>query len=245
MKKCDFFTAPDGKKATLYSLRNTSGFGADITDWGGTIVSLFTPDRDGNLRDVVLGFARPEDYIANGPYFGALIGRYANRIAGGFFSLDGKTYELPHNHIGGVHCLHGGNGYSHRFWQANALNDRTLELSLFSPDGDSGFPGNLTVRVVYEVTEENELKICYFAETDAPTVVNLTNHSYFNLDGEGSPDCCSHVAEIHSEAVTEEDASQAITGRLLPVAGTALDLRRPKSFPEILAGTENLGTDHN
>lgn len=144
-------------------MRNSSGFGADITDFGGAIVRLLTPDRNGKLVDVVLGFAEPADYIENGPFFGALIGRVANRISNGRFTLGGKTYQLELNDSNGKNTLHGGRCYGRRLWEAEVVDDYTLKLTLNSPDGDAGFPGNVKVEVVYHITEDNALSIAYSA----------------------------------------------------------------------------------
>ena len=199
MESRTFFNLPDGTEARLYSLRNRSGFGADITDWGGAIVRLLTPDRDGKLTDVVLGFAEPSEYIENGPFFGALIGRVANRIAGGKFELDGRHYQLECNDTDRPNTLHGGQSYGRRQWQAAIVDDATLELTLTSPDGDAGFPGKVEVKVTYHVGEDNSLSIDYRAETDKVTVVSMTNHAYFNLNGEGSGSCAGHTIRIAAD----------------------------------------------
>ena len=220
MKIQDFFQLPDGRTARLYSLRNSSGFGADITDFGGAIVRLLTPDRNGKLVDVVLGFAEPADYIENGPFFGALIGRVANRISNGRFTLGGKTYQLELNDSNGKNTLHGGRCYGRRLWEAEVVDDYTLKLTLNSPDGDAGFPGNVKVEVVYHITEDNALSIAYSGTSDAPTVLSLTNHSYFNLNGEGAGECGDHSIMIQAGRRTEVDEFLAPTGRNPEVAGT-------------------------
>ena len=233
MKIQDFFQLPDGRTARLYSLRNSSGFGADITDFGGAIVRLLTPDRNGKLVDVVLGFAEPADYIENGPFFGALIGRVANRISNGRFTLGGKTYQLELNDSNGKNTLHGGRCYGRRLWEAEVVDDYTLKLTLNSPDGDAGFPGNVKVEVVYHITEDNALSIAYSGTSDAPTVLSLTNHSYFNLNGEGAGECGDHSIMIQAGRRTEVDEFLAPTGRNPEVAGTFYDLRAGKSFAKI------------
>lgn len=233
MKIQDFFQLPDGRTARLYSLRNSSGFGADITDFGGAIVRLLTPDRNGKLVDVVLGFAEPADYIENGPFFGALIGRVANRISNGRFTLGGKTYQLELNDSNGKNTLHGGRCYGRRLWEAEVVDDYTLKLTLNSPDGDAGFPGNVKVEVVYHITEDNALSIAYSGTSDAPTVLSMTNHSYFNLNGEGAGECGDHSIMIQADRRTEVDKFLAPTGRNPEVAGTFYDLRAGRSFAKI------------
>ncbi|HJH03244.1 MAG TPA: galactose mutarotase [Victivallis vadensis] len=244
MKIQDFFQLPDGRTARLYSLRNSSGFGADITDFGGAIVRLLTPDRNGKLVDVVLGFAEPADYIENGPFFGALIGRVANRISNGRFTLGGKTYQLELNDSNGKNTLHGGRCYGRRLWEAEVVDDYTLKLTLNSPDGDAGFPGNVKVEVVYHITEDNALSIAYSGTSDAPTVLSLTNHSYFNLNGEGAGECGDHSIMIQAGRRTEVDEFLAPTGRNPEVAGTYYDLRAGKSFAKIHEENPNCFDDN-
>lgn len=228
-----FFKLADGTEAALYSLRNGSGFGADVTDCGGALVSLFAPDRSGRMVDVLLGYRDPALYLSNPCYFGALIGRYANRIAGGRFSLDGKEYVLECNDSAGPNTLHGGLCYGRRMWQARVVGDTTLELNLTSPDGDAGFPGRVEVTVVYHVTEANALELSYRAVSDAVTVVSMTNHAYFNLNGESAGNCDGHFVRIAADRRTEVDAFLAPTGRNPEVAGTVYDLRSGCSFEEI------------
>ena len=225
-------------------MRNSSGFGADITDFGGAIVRLLTPDRNGKLVDVVLGFAEPADYIENGPFFGALIGRVANRISNGRFTLDGKTYQLELNDSNGKNTLHGGRCYGRRLWEAEVVDDYTLKLTLNSPDGDAGFPGNVKVEVVYHITEDNALSIAYSGTSDAPTVLSLTNHSYFNLNGEGAGECGDHSIMIQAGRRTEVDEFLAPTGRNPEVAGTFYDLRAGKSFAKIHEENPNCFDDN-
>lgn len=244
MKIQDFFQLPDGRTARLYSLRNSSGFGTDITDFGGAIVRLLTPDRNGKLVDVVLGFAEPADYIENGPFFGALIGRVANRISNGRFTLGGKTYQLELNDSNGKNTLHGGRCYGRRLWEAEVVDDYTLKLTLNSPDGDAGFPGNVKVEVVYHITEDNALSIAYSGTSDAPTVLSLTNHSYFNLNGEGAGECGDHSIMIQAGRRTEVDEFLAPTGRNPEVAGTFYDLRAGKSFAKIHEENPNCFDDN-
>ena len=229
----DFFKLADGRVAKLFQLRNPSGFGADITDFGGAIVRLFTPDRNGNLVDVVLGFADPEEYVANDPFFGALIGRVANRIAGGRFSLDGREYRLALNDSNGKNTLHGGDCYGRRLWKGTLQGENSLKLELTSPDGDAGFPGEVKVEVLYTVTDANELVIEYRAVTDRTTVFSMTNHTYFNLNGEAAGECGDHSIRIDAARRTEVDEFLAPTGRNPEVAGTVYDLRSGRTFEEI------------
>lgn len=244
MESRTFFNLPDGTAAHLYSLRNRSGFGADITDWGGAIVRLLTPDRDGKLTDVVLGFAEPSEYVENDPFFGALIGRVANRISGGKFELDGKCYQLECNDTDRPNTLHGGKSYGRRQWRATVIDDATLELALTSPDGDAGFPGKVEVKVTYHVGEDNSLSIDYRAETDKTTVVSMTNHAYFNLSGEGSSSCDGHTIRIAADRHTEVNALLQPTGRNPEVAGTVYDLRQPVRFEEIHRALPNCFDDN-
>ena len=177
LDRSKFETTVDGKPVKLYVLENQSGMEVCVTNYGGRIVSVMVPDRDNQYRDVVLGHDSIADYIHIDGNFGALIGRYGNRIAQGRFTLDGVEYQLPQNNYG--HCLHGGpKGFHHSVWNAVQPNDTTLELTLQSPDGEAGFPGNLDVKVVYTLTSDNALRLQYTATTDKPTIVNLTNHSF-------------------------------------------------------------------
>ncbi len=234
MNSQEFFKLPAGSTAHLYSLRNRSGFGVDITDFGGAIVRILTPDRNGKLTDVVLGYADPTNYIENVPFFGALIGRVANRIRHGRFSLDGKEYQLEINDSGGrPNCLHGGQSYGRRLWQIEALDNTSLTLGLDSLDGDAGFPGHVKVSVRYQISEDNALSITYYGVTDAPTVLSMTNHCYFNLSGEASGSCDGHHVIIKANSHTEVDEFLSPTGRNLDVEGTRFDLREGKTFEQI------------
>ena len=177
-----FQTELNGKKTDLYVLKNANGMEVCITNFGGRVVSVMVPDKDGTMQDVVLGFDNIADYIRNSTDFGATIGRYANRIGQGKFTLNGVEYDLPKNNFG--HCLHGGpEGYQYQIFDAKQLSPQQLELTYLDVDGQQGFPGNLTSKVLMTLTDDNALDIEYEAETDQPTVVNMTNHSYFNLDG--------------------------------------------------------------
>ena len=235
----------------LFTLRNAHGATATISSYGGTLTSLRVPDRHGQLGDVVLGFEDVSDYQSPAfrkanPYFGALIGRYGNRIAGGRFTLDGKTYQLATNN--GPNSLHGGNiGFDQRIWQAvpgTSAAGETLTLTYFSPDGEEGYPGNLTVTVVYTLTENNALHLDYTAATDQATPLNLTNHSYFNLSHGNSPDVLAHEITLAADRYTVVDANQIPTGELRPVVGTPFDFIKPHAIGERIGQVPG-GYDHN
>lgn len=244
-----FNTVVEGKKVALYTLVNKNGVEACITNYGGRIVSLMVPDKDGNFRDVVLGHDSIADYINIDGNFGALIGRYGNRINQGRFSIDGIEYQLPQNNYG--HCLHGGpKGFHHSVWNAEQLNDSTLSLTLQSPNGEAGFPGNINVNVIYTITFDNALYIDYTATTDAPTILNLTNHSYFNLSGDPSKDILNEIVWFDADGFTPIDSTFMTSGEIRPVAGTPFDFTTPKTLgadinkeDEQLAN--GLGYDHN
>ena len=218
------------REPELYTIRNASGMEASITNYGGRIVSLLVPDREGRMRDVVLGFDDLKDYYPerNETDFGASIGRYANRIKDGLISIDGKQYQLPRNNYG--HCLHGGTrGWQYQFYKAVEVSENQLKLERVSPDGDQGFPGNVTASVTFTLTDDNRLDIRYEAVTDAPTVVNMTNHSYFNLSGEpGSHDILDDELYINASRFTPVDDTFMTTGEIWPVEGTPMDFRTAK-----------------
>ena len=231
-----------------WTLDNHNGMTAEILTYGGILRTLTVPSPTGP-RDVVLGLDTVADYEANpGPHLGALVGRVAGRISGASFALNGKEYHLtanaPHT------CLHGGaKGYAKQVWQAEAV-DGKLVLTYFSPDGEEHFPGNLKVRVVYALTANNSLTIEYFAETDGSTIVNLTNHSYFNLEGHGAGTVDGHTAQFFADYITENNAEKVPTGVLIGVTGTPFDLREPKLLgPGLISGHPQIaaahGYDHN
>lgn len=225
LMKSDFVSEVDGKPTALYVLKNKNGVEACVTNYGGRLVSVMVPDKNGKMTDVVLGYDKIADYVASDGNFGALIGRYGNRIAQGMFTLDSVAYELPHNDNG--HCLHGGpKGYHAQMWDANQLNDQTLELSRVSVDGEAGFPGNLAIKVTYTLTDDNAVDIKYEATTDKPTVVNLTNHSYFNLSGVPGSQVLDQEVMINASTYTPVDSLLIPTSALDSVAGTPLDLRQ-------------------
>lgn len=227
LKREDFQATIDGQATDLFVLRNTNGVEAAITNYGGRLVGLWVPDATGAWRDVVLGFADVQSYV-NGEdtYFGALVGRYANRIRDGKFTLEGQEYTLATNN--GPNHLHGGDqGFSRVVWLAEQLNEQTLQLSYQAKDLEEGYPGNLNVRVTYTLTASNELKIDYSAVTDKTTVVNLTNHTFFNLNGEGSGSILEHILQLNADKFTPVDATLIPTGELAPVAGTPFDFTQP------------------
>ena len=245
--------APDelNGPVSIFTLTNAHGLRADITNVGGRVMSLWVPDKHGQLRDVVLGFDNPQDYLPENHRsdFGAIIGRYANRLCNGRITIDGQTYQLPQND--GNHCLHGGpDGWQYRLFNVESVSDSRLVLSLVSEDGDSGFPGNVCARVTYTLADDNALDIQYEAVTDAPTVINMTNHSYFNLNGDASTDILNHILMIDADRYTPIDETFIPTGELASVEGTPMDFRQPKPIGrDINADFEQLrrghGYDHN
>jgi aldose 1-epimerase len=233
MNRKSFGSTGDGQSIELYTLRNSNGMEAAIMNYGGIVQSLRIPDGGGNPVDVVLGFDDLNGYLKDSPYFGALIGRYGNRIGNARFTLDGKEYTLPAND--GKNTLHGGTkGFDKRVWTAKEMsgNDAALQLTYLSKDGEEGFPGNLTTTVSYTLTGNNELRIDYHATTDKPTVLNLTNHSYFNLAGQGEGDILGHEVTILADRFTPVDSGLIPTGELRPVAGTPFDFRQPHPVGE-------------
>ena len=221
----------------------------EVSDFGATLVTLLVPDREGNLCDVVLGYDSPQEYQRGGTGFGATIGRNGNRIAKGSFVLNGKTYQLDTNNNG--NNLHSGLDYYHyRMWNVKEVAENSITFSLHSPDGDQGFPGIFDVDVTYTLTDDNEIKINYLGETDADTVVNMTNHSYFNLDGHASGDVLEHELWVDADAFTATDEELIPTGEIVPVEGTPMDFRVKKLVgKEIDATYEAIafggGYDHN
>ena len=244
----------DGKEIEEYTLRNSHGMEVRALTYGGIIRVLQVPDKSGHVADVVLGFDTPKGYLSDPPppYFGAIIGRYGNRIADGKFTLDGHTYTLPKNN--GPNSLHGGDrGFDKRMWKAEARQNAagaSVVFSRLSPDGEEGYPGNLQVRVTYTLTNDNDLIVDYHATTDKATPVNLTQHSYFNLAGEGSGDILSQELMINADRYTPVDDTLIPTGQLAPVQGTPFDFRTPTAIgarinaddPQIKKGP---GYDHN
>ena len=218
------FGTHDGRPITLYTLTNSHGVEVRAMNYGGIILSIRVPDRKGQLADIVLGHETLDGYVPNPPYIGAIVGRYANRIANGTFTLDGKTYTLPKND--GPNTLHGGTDktFNKVVWDGEAPKGKTgVAFSYLSKDGDDGFPGNLKVKVSYTLTDANELIIDYEATTDKSTPVNLSQHSYFNLAGEGTSDILNHEVMINADRFTPVDKNLIPTGELRPVKGTPLD----------------------
>lgn len=227
-----FGTLSDGVAVELFTLTNAHGVQAKIINYGGIITHLFVPDKDGNLGDVVLGYNELEKYEKNNPFFGAIVGRYGNRIANAQFSLDGETYMLAKNN--GPNHLHGGvKGFDKVVWQATPYteaNSAVLELAYTSADMEEGYPGQLDVTVTYSITNDNELKIDYYATTSKPTVCNLTNHTYFNLKDAGASPILDHVMQIDADRYTPVDETLIPTGELAPVEGTPFDFREPTAI---------------
>ena len=219
------FGEVDGKKVMLYTISNQQGLTVKITNYGGIITSLMIPDKTGKTADIVLGYDNLQGYLAKTPYFGAIVGRYGNRIAGGQFTLNDETYNLAKNN--NVNHLHGGlKGFDKVVWDAKVIKEEKavrLVLSYLSPDGDEGYPGNLQVEVTYTVGESNQVKIDYHATTDKPTIVNLTHHSYFNLTGDPEQTILDHELMIQSEHFLPVDSTLIPTGELLAVKGTPFD----------------------
>jgi aldose 1-epimerase len=236
------------KKTDLYTLQASTGMTVKITNQGGKIVQILVPDKDNRLGDVVLGYESVDQYVAGRASFGAIIGRFANRIAKGRFSLDGRDYQLPVNN--GPNHLHGGKGTQFLVFDARQLDGRTLELSYHFKDGEEGYPGNTTLRVVYAVTDDQELRITYEAVTDKPTVVNFTNHAFFNLRGQGQGDILDHDLTINADRFTPIDATSIPTGELRAVKGTPMDFTRPVRIGARINETDEqlkfgTGYDHN
>jgi aldose 1-epimerase len=244
-----FGSAPDGTPVKLYTLKNVNGVEARICNYGGIVTHLFVPDRNGQMGDVVLGYDNLAGYLKETPYFGALIGRYGNRIAKGKFTLNGQTYTLATNN--GPNALHGGiKGFDKVVWTAKPVDgsEPKLELTYLSKDGEEGYPGNLNVKAVYTLTKENALRLDYTATTDKDTVVNLTQHSYFNLAGKG--EILGHEVMLKADRFTPVDATLIPTGELKPVAGTPFDFQKPTTIgARINNADEQLkfggGYDHN
>lgn len=243
-------TVIDQKEVGLFYLKNSKGASAAITNYGARLVSLLVPGKDGKLVDVVLGYDSISGYRKKGePYFGAIIGRYGNRIGKATFTLDGKAYHLDAND--GANSLHGGSkGFHAQVWDAKQLSDSALQFSYTSPDMEGGYPGELKAVVTYTLTGDNELKIDYSATTDKATSVNLTNHAYFNLNGEGSGTINDHLLMINADAITPVDSTLIPTGAIQPVANTPFDFRTPTAIgARVDSADEQLkngkGYDHN
>ena len=246
-----FGTTAEGQKVELYSLRNKSGMRVDLMTYGATVVDLYTPDRTGKLSDVALGFGSFKPYLTKSPYFGAIVGRYGNRIASGRFTLEGIAYQLPKNEAPAhVNHLHGGvKGFDKRVWNAEVLKsaEPSVRFTLRSPDGQEGYPGALSASVTYTLTDKNELRLSYRATTDKPTVLNLTNHTYFNLAGAGSGTILNQQVKLYAGHFTPVNSVLVPTGEIKSVEGTAMDFRKPTPIGlRIKAVRGNpIGYDHN
>ena len=238
------------KPVKLYTLKNKNGMEVCITNFGARIVSIMTPDKNGKMTDVVLGFDNIDDYINVPSDFGATIGRYANRIGDGKITIDGKEIQLPQNN--GSHCLHGGpTGWQYQVFKTNQLDAQTIKLTVESPDGDNNFPGNVVASVTYTLTEDNAIDIKYDATTDQKTVINMTNHSYFNLSGNPSVSGMDHILYLAGDSITPIDSTFMTNGEMMAVAGTPFDFNTPKAISQDVTNFENgqikfgKGFDHN
>lgn len=244
--KANFGTTNDGQTVELYTLTNAKGMVAKIMNYGGIVTELYTQDKAGNFGDIVLGFESFKQYEAGHPYFGALVGRYANRIAKGRFTLNGKEHKLAINN--GPNALHGGlKGFDKVIWNVEAqetVDGPSLVLSYTSKNGEEGYPGKLSATVTYTLTNDNALKIDYKATADAPTVLNLTNHSYFNLAGAGNGTILDNVLQLNCDKYTPVDDTLIPTGKIDPVAGTPFDFTKPMAIGARIAQVKG-GYDHN
>jgi len=251
LDKSDFKKEINGDSINLFVLRNASGMEVCITNFGGRIVSIMFPDKNGKMQDMVLGFDSIADYIKYPCDFGATIGRYANRIKNGQITIDGKLIQLPQNNFG--HCLHGGtNGWQNQiFKNVKETGDSILEMTLLSPDGDMNFPGNVTAKVIYKLGNDNAINIAYEATTDKKTVINMCNHSYFNLSGDATKPITDHVLYVNADNFTPVDSTFMTTGEIIAVKGTPMDFTHPKTIGAEITKYDYLqlkngnGYDHN
>ncbi len=245
--KKPFGTTEGGEQVDLFTIENSSGTAVDIITYGATVNSIFTADRNGDKADIIMGFDTIEGHEKLSNYQGMTVGRYANRIADGKFTIDGTEYDLVRNEKG-ITCLHGGGELSHAVWKAIIVDDSSVEMTYTSPDGAMGFPGKVDFKVTFTLYEDNSFKIDYFAVSDKKTVINMTNHAYFNLAGKG--DILGHELMINADCFTPTDAASIPTGELRSVEGTAFDFRKPKPIGrDIGENDEQLiqckGYDHN
>ena len=233
----EFGVSSSGRSAYLYTIENARGMRALITDFGAALVCLFVPDQNGHEVDVVLGFDTLAEYEENPPYLGVTVGRFANRIVRGQFSLEGREYRLDCND--GVNHLHGGLvGFDKRLWNASQTSSNAVTFALFSPDMDQGYPGNIIVSVRYEITDENALQISYSGLSDKATLLSLTNHSYFNLAGQGAHSIYDQHLRIDADQIAPIDANGSVTGEMMDVSGTPFDFRSGKKIGA------DIGADH-
>ena len=245
----NFQAEVNGKQTQLYTLTNANGMEVCITNFGGRIVSIMVPDKNGEMKDVVLGFDSIADYINVPSDFGATIGRYANRINQGKLVLDGDTIQLPQNNYG--HCLHGGpTGWQYQVYAGQQVNDSTLQLTMQSPDGDNNFPGNVTAHVTYTLKGDNSIDIKYDATTDKKTVINMTNHSYFNLSGNPQNTITDNILYVNADSITPVDSTFMTTGEMLALEGNSMNFKNAKSINEGIDMTNEqvkfgMGIDHN
>lgn len=245
----NFQAEVNGEQTQLYTLTNANGMEVCITNFGGRIVSIMVPDKNGEMKDVVLGFDSIADYINVPSDFGAAIGRYANRINQGKLVLDGDTIQLPQNNYG--HCLHGGpTGWQYQVYAGQQVNDSTLQLTMQSPDGDNNFPGNVTAHVTYTLKGDNSIDIKYDATTDKKTVINMTNHSYFNLSGNPQNTITDNILYVNADSITPVDSTFMTTGEMLALEGNSMNFKNAKSINEGIDMTNEqvkfgMGIDHN
>lgn len=251
LEKKVFGKTKDKQTAYLFTLKNDNGIEIKITNYGGIITQILTPDRNGKLEDICLGFGKLEDYFSPAylkanPYFGAIIGRYANRIAKASFTIDGQVFRFAKNNL--YNTLHGGiEGFDKKLWKAETQtenNSAQLILTYLSQDGEEGFPGNLRVRVIYELNNDNELKISYQAKPDKNTHLNLTNHTYFNLSA-GKQNVENHLLKINADYYSEADEENIPTGKSIPVSGSCMDFRQLRLIGERIDEVNGNGYDHN
>ncbi len=247
--KTHFDFMPDGTEVHLFTITNNNEVSAGIITRGATLQSFVCPDKEGNMGDIIMGFDNVASHIASGTYTGNVIGQYANRLCGGKFTVAGKEYQVTQNEKGKT-CLHGGGEYNSAVWKAIIIDDDAVEFSYISEDGNEGFPGKVEVTVVYRLTDRNELEIHYNAVPDSETVINMTNHAYFNLGTTANGDVLDHELQLFCDAFTPTDADSIPTGEIRSVEGTAFDFREPKKIgKDIGADDEQLimcrGYDHN
>ncbi len=240
----------ENQTTKLYTLKNTNGMEVCITNFGARIVSIMVPDKNGDMKDVVLGFDNIDDYIQVPSDFGATIGRYANRIGQGKITIDGKEIQLPQNNYG--HCLHGGpTGWQYKVFKVNQANNQSIKLTVESPDGDNNFPGNVIASVTYTLTDDNAIDIKYDATTDQKTIINMTNHSYFNLNGDPSASSMNNILYLASDSITPVDSTFMTNGEMMAVVGTPFDFNTPKAIEQDVTNFANeqikfgKGFDHN